>query len=508
MKPSSARASTRERSPPAAAAPGASQERHVDVLILGAGLSGIGAACHLARRLKHKSYAILERREAIGGTWDLFRYPGIRSDSDMSTFGFNFRPWREPRVLSDGASIKRYLTEAAEQNGVTQHIRFGRRVTRAEWSSAKAQWTVTVYNTAIGAEETHTANFLIAATGYYSYDFGYTPAFPGREAFKGTVVHPQHWPEGLDYAGKKVTVIGSGATAITLVPSLAAGGAKVTMLQRSPTYVLSVPAIDPLWEKLSRVLPVKLLYAATRARNIGLQRALYVASRRKPQVVKRLIRGLTSRQLGDSVDIRHFTPSYNPWEERLCIVPDGDLFRALRNGSARIVTDTIKTFDETGIRLDSGEHLDADIIVTATGLNVQMFGGVKIVIDGKPFVVKEHMFYKGMMLNDVPNLLAISGYTNASWTLKADIVCEHFMRLIAHMDRKKLKVVTPRAKGVRRLDDTVFGSLASGYLRRGADNLPRQGDRAPWIALHDYLRDATALKFGSVSHPELEFRAQ
>ncbi|MGH8114928.1 MAG: flavin-containing monooxygenase [Rhodanobacteraceae bacterium] len=479
-----------------------------DVLILGAGLSGIGAACHLTRKLKGKSYAVLERREAIGGTWDLFRYPGIRSDSDMSTFGFNFRPWREPKVLADGASIKRYVTETAEHYRVTSHIRFGRKVTHAEWSSAKAQWTVTAHNAASGKDESYTARFLIAATGYYSHDAGFTPEFPGRAAFTGQIVHPQQWPEHLDYAGKKVVIIGSGATAITLVPSMAAGGAQVTMLQRSPTYVLSVPSVDPLWHTLSRVLPVKLVYAATRARNIALQRALFAASRERPKVVRRLLRTLTKRQLGKGVDIKHFSPRYNPWDERLCVVPDGDLFRVLRKGQARIVTDTIKTFDATGIQLDSGEHLDADIIVTATGLNLQLLGGAKMKVDGKAVEIKDRMAYKGMMINDIPNMLAIFGYTNASWTLKADIVCEHFLRMIAYMDKKKLKIVTPRAKGIKRTDETVMGSLASGYIRRGADSLPRQGDRAPWTVLNDYLRDAAALKLGRVTNPALEYKAR
>lgn len=479
---------------------------HFDVLILGAGLSGIGAACHLTRKLKSKTYAILEQREAIGGTWDLFRYPGIRSDSDMSTFGFNFRPWREPKVLADGASIKRYLHEAAEQYGVTRHIRHGRKVLQAAWASDAAQWTVTAHNTATGKDERYTARHLIAATGYYSYEGGFTPEFPGRAQFKGPVVHPQQWPEQLDYAGKKVVVIGSGATAITLVPSMAAGGAQVTMLQRSPTYVVSVPAIDPLWSKLSRILPIKAVYALTRARNIALQRFLFVASRERPQVVKRLIHKLTRRQLAGKVDLSHFTPRYNPWDERICVVPDGDLFRALRKGEARIVTDTIKCFDAKGIQLDSGEHLPADIIVTATGLNLQLFGGASMTVDGQPVVVSERLTYKGMMIEGVPNLLAIFGYTNASWTLKADIVCEHFMRMIAHMDQRKLKVVTPVAQGVQATDETVMGSLASGYVRRGAAALPRQGNLAPWKVLNDYLRDAAKLKLGSIKNAALHYR--
>ena len=476
-----------------------------DVLILGAGLSGIGAACHLTRRMKNKSYAILERRDAIGGTWDLFRYPGIRSDSDMSTFGFNFRPWKEAKVLADGPSIKRYLKDTAAHYKVDEHIRFNRKVTMAQWSSEENLWTVTVRNEKTGEDERYQSRFLIAATGYYNYDQGYRPDFAGQDDFKGQRVHPQHWPEGLDYAGKKVVVIGSGATAITLVPSMAAEGAEVTMLQRSPTYVLSVPAVDPLWAKLSRFMPARAVYTATRLRNIGLQKMLYSTSRRKPEVVKRFLHKVTRRQLGKDVDIKHFTPSYNPWDQRLCVVPDGDLFRALRKGKARIVTDRIKRFDATGIELESGDHLEADIIVTATGLNLQLFGGAAMTVDDEPVEIKERMVYKGMMIEGVPNLLAITGYTNASWTLKADIVCEHFLRLMAHMDKKKLQSVTPRAGAVKRLDDTVMGSLESGYVKRGMDALPRQGDRAPWSMLNDYLRDAAKLKLGKVTHPALQF---
>lgn len=476
-----------------------------DVLILGAGLSGIGAACHVTRKLKGKTYAILEQRDAIGGTWDLFRYPGIRSDSDMSTFGYNFRLWCEPKILADGPAIKRYLTETAELYGVMPHVRFGRKVVKAQWTSKEARWTVTVNNLKSGVEEQFHARFLITATGYYSYAGGYTPELPERDSFRGPVIHPQSWPENLDYSGKQVVVIGSGATAITLVPSLAAGGARVTMLQRSPTYVVSVPAVDPLLARLARFLPDKVVYATARARNIGLQRAVYVLSRERPKLVRRLLRKLTQRQLGKQIDPKHFNPRYNPWDERMCAVPDGDLFRELRKGQARIVTDHIKRFDATGIELESGEHLDADIIVTATGLNLQLFGGAQVEVDGHPIIIKDHLSYKGMLINDIPNLLLIFGYTNASWTLKSDIVTEHFCRLIQHMERKGYRSVTPRSQGVKRTESTVVGSLSSGYVRRGADVMPRQGDTAPWVVLDDYLRDAAALKFGSVEHPALEF---
>ncbi len=476
-----------------------------DVLILGAGLSGIGAACHLTRKLNNKKYAILERRQAIGGTWDLFRYPGIRSDSDMTTFGYNFRPWRAEKVLADGESIRNYVSETAERYKVVPNIHFGRKVIESSWSSKDSRWTVTTLNEETGEEQRYTAQYVIAATGYYNYDEGFTPKFPGSDTFKGQIVHPQHWPEKLDTDGKKVVVIGSGATAITLVPSLAALGAKVTMLQRTPTYVMSIPAIDPLWKMLSRVLPPKAVYAATRTRNIGLQRLLYTASRQRPKVVKRFLRKATRRQLGDTVDVSHFMPDYNPWDQRLCVVPDSDLFRVLRSGKANIVTDTIKTFDETGIALNSGEHLDADIIVTATGLNLQLFGGAKLLIDGKPVSMKERMVYKGMMMEGVPNMVAVLGYTNASWTLKADIVCEHFCRIVKQADKSGNKVVMPQPHDTERLEDTVMGSLQSGYVARGADILPRQGSKAPWMLMNDYPRDAANLKFGKVKHPDLAF---
>ena len=479
--------------------------RHFDVLILGAGLSGIGAACHLTRKLPGKTYAILERRDAIGGTWDLFRYPGIRSDSDMSTFGFSFRPWREPKVLADGPSIKGYLHDTAREYGVLPHIRFGRKVVGLEWSTPDARWTVKARNEATGAEESWTAQFVIAATGYYNYDAGFTPEFAGRARFKGAIVHPQHWPEGLDCAGKKVVVIGSGATAVTLVPSLAEGGAHVTMLQRSPTYILPVPAVDPLWATLSRILPGSVVYALTRVRNVLLQRALYVASRRRPKAVQRLLRAVARRQLGDKVDLRHFTPRYAPWDERMCVVPNGDLFRELRRGRAQICTDTIKTFDEAGLQLDSGERLDADIVVTATGLNLQLLGGAQVRVDGRELDIKQHMAYKGMLISGVPNLLPIFGYTNASWTLKSDLVSEFFCRLVAHLDKRGLKVVRAEARDVRITEETVMGSLSSGYVRRGADQLPRQGEKAPWRVMNDYLRDAVVLKLGRVTDPALQF---
>ena len=447
--------------------------RHVDVLIIGAGLSGVGAACHLRRQCPGKTFAIIERREAIGGTWDLFRYPGIRSDSDMYTFGYNFKPWTEPRVLADGPSIRRYVTETAQEYDVEQHIRFGRKVLRADWSSQKKHWSVEVQIESSGKKETWTASFLLGATGYYNYDAGYRPSFEGEARFKGRFVHPQHWPEDLDYSGKRVVVIGSGATAITLVPSMTDKAAHVTMLQRSPTYILSVPAIDTVAERLQRLLPAKIAYRLNRTRNIGVQRFLYAASRRHPKLIRRLILGLIRKQVGDKVDMRHFTPSYNPWDQRLCVVPNGDLFKALRKGKASIETDVIETFTADGIKLRSGEKIKADIVVTATGLEVQMLGGVEMYVDGQPVIPKDHLTYKGMMLQDVPNAAMVIGYTNASWTLRADLVSEYVCRVLNYMDRKGYKVVIPRDFEDSASEDTVMGALTSGYIQRAADRLPR-----------------------------------
>ncbi len=478
----------------------------VDVLIVGAGLSGIGAACHLRKHCPDQTFAILERRQAIGGTWDLFRYPGIRSDSDMCTFGYSFKPWNEPQVLADGPSIRQYIHDAAKEYDVERHIRFGRKVTHASWSTSAACWSLTSTNESGGDEQVLRARFVINASGYYNYDQGYTPDFPGAADFAGTVVHPQHWPENLDYRGKKVVVIGSGATAITLVPSMASTAGHVTMLQRSPTYVMSVPKVDPVTTRLQRFLPEKVAYGLARARNVGLQRFLYRVSRSRPGVVRRFLRMAARRQLGETVDIRHFSPSYNPWDQRLCVVPQGDLFKCLRDGSASIMTDEIARFDPDGIQLKSGGRVDADIIVTATGLNIQMFGGASADVDGKPVVLKDRMMYRGCMVEGLPNLAVIAGYTNASWTLKADLVNAYMCRLIKHMQRKNYAMVVPPMQADGRLEDTVMGSLASGYVRRGADQLPRQGRDAPWKLMNDYVRDVPTLRYGRIEDGVLEFR--
>jgi monooxygenase len=478
----------------------------VDILIVGAGISGIGAACHLRRECPGKTFAILERRQAIGGTWDLFRYPGIRSDSDMYSFGYHFRPWTEPKVLADGPSIRAYVTDTAREYDVERHIRFGLKVLSADWDSRSQRWTVEALDETSGETSRYQARFLLGCTGYYNYDAGYRPRFPGEEAFKGQIVHPQHWPEGLDYAGKQVVVIGSGATAITLVPSMAADAAKVTMLQRSPTYILSVPAVDAIAAGLQKWLPSGLAYRLNRGRNITVNRLLYRMARARPKAVRRLLLGLVKRQIGDTVDMRHFTPDYMPWDQRLCVVPNGDLFKALRAGKAAMATDHIETFTETGIRLKSGEELPADIVVSATGLDVQLLGGIQVRVDGEPLAVKDRLTYKGVLVEGVPNAAIVFGYTNISWTLKADIAAEYVCRLLKHMDRKGYAEVIPRDPGDHRTEDTILGSLASGYIRRAADRLPRQGSTAPWQITQDYVRDAPVLRYGSIEDEALEFR--
>jgi cation diffusion facilitator CzcD-associated flavoprotein CzcO len=465
---------------------------HVDVLIIGAGLSGIGAAAHLAKDLPGTSYAVLERREASGGTWDLFRYPGVRSDSDMHTLGYRFRPWRGDTALADGASILGYLRDTAREYGVDRHIRYGHRVVAADWDSTTARWTVTAE---VGGEaRAMTADFLWACSGYYDYDAGYTPHFEGQERFRGQVVHPQHWPDDLDHTGKRVVVIGSGATAVTLVPALALGGAAhVTMLQRSPTYVLSVPGSDGLKRRLTSLVGEEKSYAVTRWKNIALQSALYRVSRRRPDLVRTLVRKTNVAQLppGYAVDT-HFKPAYDPWDQRMCLVPDGDLFKAIKDGTAEVVTDRIRGFTETGLELESGRHLDADVVVTATGLNLQIFGGAELTVDGEPVKPHETMAYRAMMLSGVPNFAFTIGYTNASWTLKADLVAEYVVRLLRHLrEARKRSVVPVRDPAV---EEVPLLDFESGYVQRAVHTLPRQGDRAPWALKQNYLYDALQLR--------------
>ncbi|MBF6454436.1 flavin-containing monooxygenase [Nocardia cyriacigeorgica] len=481
--------------------------RHVDVLIIGAGLSGIGAACHLAKEQTGRSFAILERRTAIGGTWDLFRYPGIRSDSDMFTFGYGFRPWTGTKVLADGPSIRRYVEETAAEYGVTEHIRFGRKMVKASWCSEAGQWTVEALNEETGETEIHTSNFLIGCTGYYDYDKGYQPTFPGQERFGGRLVHPQHWPEDLDYTGKRVVVIGSGATAITLIPAMAPDAEHVTMLQRSPTYIAAIPSDDPVSVGFNAArIPAALTYKLGRARNIALQRATYELSRKQPDVARKLLLSAVRLAVGPNVDMRHFTPKYNPWDQRLCVVPNGDLFKVLKSGEASIVTDTIETFTETGIKLSSGEELPADIIISATGLNVQMLGGAALEVDGEPVATRDRVLYKGALLEGVPNAMVVLGYTNASWTLKADLAAEYFCKLLNYMRDKGFTQVVPRADEADRSTDSLMGgALTSGYIQRGDGVMPRQGARGPWKVINNYYRDRAYLRNSPVEDDALEF---
>ena len=468
-------------------------QEHFDVLVIGAGLSGIGMACQLAMQVPEARVGIIERRQAIGGTWDLFRYPGVRSDSDMFSFGYSFRPWNELKVLADGPSIRRYVVETAREYGVEEKIRFGLKATRFSWSSERREWTVTALEEASGQERSFTCTLLIACTGYYDYDAGYLPDFPGVGRFQGLRIHPQQWPEDLDYSGKRVVVIGSGATAVTLVPAMAERAAHVTMLQRSPSYVFSVPAYDKLSEVLRRFLPDRLVYAWARRRNIFLQRTMFKAAKRWPGLVRRLLLAGVRKRLGGTVDMRHFTPPYNPWDERLCAVPNADLFAVLREGKASVVTDRIETFTERGIRLASGRELEADIVITAIGLRLQACGGVTVDVDGVVQPIHERLTYKGVLVQDVPNFGYIFGYTNASWTLKADIAAAYLCRLYRYMRETGRAVFTPKAPEGEVLEESVMSSLRSGYVQRGQAVLPRQGRHLPWRVLHSYERDRVML---------------
>jgi cation diffusion facilitator CzcD-associated flavoprotein CzcO len=478
---------------------------HVDVLIVGAGISGIGAAYHLKTRLPGKTFAILEARDAIGGTWDLFRYPGIRSDSDLHTFGYEFKPWTSDNAIAGADEILAYLRETVEENDLGPHIRFGHRVLAAEWSSTDALWTVEVERATTGERFALTCRILFSASGYYNYADGYTPDFEGRDSFTGTVVHPQQWPEDLDYTGKRVVVIGSGATAVTLIPALADKAAHVTMLQRSPSYVMTLPAQDPIANGLRHVLPDTIAYRITRRINVARQRLIYDLSMRHPRLVRGLIRALTKHQLpaGYAVDT-HFNPRYNPWEERLCAVPNGDLFKAISDGRASVVTDRIARFTERGILLESGRELEADIVVTATGLKLLALGGLKLTVDGDPVDLHDTVAYKSMMLSRIPNFAFAFGYTNSSWTLKVDLVCEHLCRMLARMDAHGHDTVTPV------LDDNTIQRVPmldfrAGYVQRSIDEFPTQGSHGPWTVEMSYRADRRRLRNGPVEDPALRF---
>ena len=482
-------------------------EKQVDILIIGAGISGIGLAVHLSKNCPQRQFEILERRDSFGGTWDLFKYPGIRSDSDMSTFGYNFKPWGKEKVLASGPEIKSYLSDVIRENHLNEKIHYQHRVLSANYDSSKQKWIVEIEDSN-HKKQTWSANFVLGCTGYYNYDQGYAPQFPQQQDFKGQLIHPQHWPENLDYSGKKVVIIGSGATAITLVPSLVKGGAAhVTMLQRSPTYIATVPAIDFIYEQTRKFMPEDLAYKFTRGRNIGMQRGIYLLAQKYPNLVRRLLLKGVELQLKGKVDMKHFTPNYAPWDQRLCVVPDGDLFKALREGRASVATDQIEKFTASGIQLKSGQHLDADIVVSATGLEIQILGGVKGSIDGKPMDTSKHMLYQGVMVSDVPNMAMIIGYINASWTLKVDVAAEYICRLINYMDKKgyaKVIAVTDKAE---MLQDTVMGSLSAGYIARAADIMPKQGRHAPWSVSNNYLADRKNLKEAKFNDGVLQFQA-
>jgi len=478
---------------------------HIDVLIVGAGLSGIGAGYHLQVECPDKTYAILEARDCIGGTWDLFRYPGVRSDSDMYTLGYAFRPWAEAKAIADGASILSYVRQTATDYGIDQKIRYHHRVVRAEWSTAAALWTVQARRGDSHQAVRLTCGFLFMCSGYYRYDEGYTPDFPGLERFRGRIVHPQHWTPDIEYAGKRVVVIGSGATAVTLAPAMARRAAHVTLLQRSPSYIVSLPAEDPLAAALRRVRPAKVAYSIVRWKSILLTMLSFELSRRRPKVMKALIRKLIERQLPPGYDVdTHFSPHYNPWDQRLCVVPDGDLFDAIATGRASVLTDRITTFTETGLELASGVELDADLIVTATGLNLLPLGAMEIAVDGRDLALSETMSYKGMMISGVPNLASAFGYTNASWTLKSELTCGYVCRLLHYMDAHGYRQCTPRQPGPS-IAERPFVDFSSGYVVRAIDQFPRQGSKPPWRLHQNYVLDILSLRFGPIEDGTIEF---
>jgi monooxygenase len=478
---------------------------HLDVLIVGAGLSGIGAAHHLRRRHPQRSFALLEGRGALGGTWDLFRYPGVRSDSDMHTLGYGFRPWPQTAPIGDGASILRYLHDTVREEGLEPHIRLHHRVVAANWSTPDARWTVEVQRGDTDETAWLTCGFLIGCTGYYRYDQGYDPGFPGTERFAGPIVHPHRWPSDLDVAGRRVVVIGSGATAVTLVPALAGQAEHVTMLQRSPSYVLSVSSRDKTAERLRRVLPHRAVFRLVRWRNVALQQGFYRLSRARPATVKRFLRKRVVRQLPEGYDVdRHFTPRYQPWDQRLCISPSGELFKAIRSGDASVVTDRVETFTERGVRLVSGEELEADVIVTATGLNLLVFGGIRVSVDGREVDPSSRMTYKGMMIEGVPNFAFAVGYTHTSWTLKADLTGEYVGRLLRHMDAHGYRQCVPGAHDASVAQRPLL-DFEAGYILRSADQMPKQGSRTPWRLRMSYPFDVVTVRLGRLDDGVMRF---
>jgi monooxygenase len=482
--------------------------QHFDVIVVGAGISGIGAGYHLQANCPNKSYAILEGRPDIGGTWDLFRYPGVRSDSDMHTLGYSFKPWTSSQAIADGPSILSYLRETVAEFGIDRHIRFNHLVSKAEWSTDDARWTITARRSDTDETVTLTCGYLFMCSGYYSYRGGYTPEFPGIDDFEGQVVHPQAWPEDLDYTGKKVVVIGSGATAVTLVPAMAGDTEHITMLQRSPTYVVSRPDQDVIANRLRRVLPEGLAYDITRLKNTTLQQVMYKRMRSKPEKSKEYLLKMVRTEMGDDYDVdTHFTPTYFPWDQRLCLIPNSDLFAAIKSGKASVVTDTIDTFTPHGIKLTSGAQLDADIVVTATGLQMVTLGEMDIVVDGTPVDFSKTWTYKGFAYSDVPNLASSFGYINASWTLRADLICEYVCRLLNHMDETGTVQCTPRlrASDADMPERDWIENFSSGYMQRVMHRLPKQGDREPWINPQDYRRDKKMFKKSPIADGVMRF---
>jgi monooxygenase len=478
---------------------------HFDVIVVGAGLSGVDAAYHVLTSCPAKSFVILESRDGIGGTWDLFRYPGIRSDSDMFTFGYPFRPWESNAAIADGGSIRTYIRETAEAYGISAKIRFRHRVKSASWSSVDAMWTIEAERGDEREAVRFTCRFLFGCTGYYDYASGHAPEFPGAEKFAGPIVHPQHWPEALDYAGKRIVVIGSGATAVTMVPVLARKAAQVTMLQRSPTYIVAQPSQNALARMLRRLLPTRAAYAIARWYYVLFGIYFFALCRRKPEAVKKWIISQASARLGAGYDVKtDFTPSYDPWRQRLCLAPDADFFRVIKASKAEVVTGRIATFTESGIRLQSGRDLAADIVITATGLKLLLLGGIAIAVDGKPVTFSETMNFKGVMFSNVPNLFAVFGYTNASWTLKSDLTCAWAARLINHMDRRGYVACTPRLRDLSVKPEPLI-DFSSGYVQRAIDQFPRQGSKKPWKLHQNYVRDLLSLRFGPVADGALEF---
>lgn len=482
----------------------AAEVEHLDVLVIGAGISGISAGYALQTRCPGKRYAILEGRDSLGGTWSLFRYPGLRSDSDLYTFGFSFRPWTEDKSIADAASILKYLQQTASEFGIDRRMRFGQRVVSAAWNTPEARWTVEVEAGPERRRLTYTCQFLYVCAGYYDYDGGYAPEWPGATRFSGRIVHPQAWPEDLDYAGKRVVVIGSGATAVTLVPEMARTAAHVTMLQRSPTYIVSLPARDRIAHWLKRRLPATLAHRLARWKNIALSMFFYQFARRKPEAMTRRILGGIQAQLGAGYDVgTHFTPRYKPWDQRLCLVPDGDLFKAIRAGRASVETDTIETFTETGLRLTSGKTLPADLVVSATGLKIKMMGGVRLSVDGVPFDPAQAYFYKGMMFSGVPNFALALGYTNASWTLKCELTAGYVCRLLNRMDARGERWCVPHRGGA--VGEEPMIGFTSGYIERARHLMPKQGAARPWKLHQNYVLDLANLRFGRLDDGTMEF---